>query len=114
MELREAQSCCTGAEGELGLMDLAVQAKVLGARVLLWTIQPGDHPLQRWVQDQLRALSLSMFSIFNSSCLFVNRSSLKTKFSPTLHNLYTNWLQHFKFLELSEFTIGLLRSKYMG
>jgi hypothetical protein len=40
-------------EGGLGLLDVVTQAKVLGARVFFWTLQPGSHPLQKWVQFQL-------------------------------------------------------------
>jgi hypothetical protein len=41
------------SQGGLGLLDLTQQAHALGQRVFLWALQPGDHPLQLHIRNQL-------------------------------------------------------------
>ena len=74
--------------------------RFLGARITLWTLQPGRHPLQLWIQAQYRALPFCLHGVANFGCLFVHRARVTTNFSAVLDCMYALWLQMFQRLKM--------------
>jgi hypothetical protein len=89
------------ARGGLGLLDVATQAQVLGAQIMLRSIQPRDHPLQAWMQSQFYELSLQLYGIKNFGCLFANWARVQTEFSAVMTSSYATWLEMYHCLEFA-------------
>lgn len=85
--------------GGLGLIDISVQAKALSARIFLWSIQAGMHPLC-WIRFQLQQISKHTYGLPSFSCLLTPRIHMPHFCSPILRNMLSAWFFFYKYLSL--------------